>query len=150
MALNYPSIVSKNDQIRKEIYNYSVQLIKAYPLQGIGLADFQTKIDALSTNNLFFRWFGLPYALHPHNLFLALWLNLGLLGLLVFIIIVMSYYETLIFSNSTRRLFLIAAMTAILVHGFFDTTYFKNDLAAIFWLLIAVSIVISNKDAKKI
>ena len=39
-------------------------------------------------------------------------------------------------------------MTAILFHGLFDTTYLKNDLAAIFWLLIAVSLVLKKQNEK--
>ncbi|TSC53324.1 MAG: hypothetical protein LiPW39_336 [Parcubacteria group bacterium LiPW_39] len=32
-----------------------------------------------------------------------------------------------------------AVMVYILVHGLLDTTYWKNDLALIFWAIIALS-----------
>jgi len=43
------------------------------------------------------------------------------------------------FQNATRSPLVLAAsagIVAVLVHGLFDSTYFKNDLAIIFWLLV--------------
>ncbi|KKT47649.1 MAG: hypothetical protein UW39_C0007G0011 [Parcubacteria group bacterium GW2011_GWC2_44_17] len=31
-------------------------------------------------------------------------------------------------------------MTSILLHGFVDTPYLKNDLSLLFWIIIAVSV----------
>ncbi|PIS07344.1 hypothetical protein COT78_04275, partial [Candidatus Berkelbacteria bacterium CG10_big_fil_rev_8_21_14_0_10_43_13] len=43
---------------------------------------------------------------------------------------------------------LMMAMAAILIHGLFDTTYFKNDLSSIFWLIIALAEVLHVQAAE--
>ena len=138
------------DNIRIEIYEYSISMIKESPISGIGLGSFQEKIDQVSATNLSFQEYGIRYALHPHNLYMAMWLNLGIAGLMAFIFLVTIAIRNL-FKNKTEAFFkscLFAAMIAILVHGVFDTTYFKNDLAAIFWLAFAMSVIISGKNEK--
>ncbi len=127
------------DHLRVEIYRYSWQMLKADWLQGIGLGQFWDTIKILSAQNLSFQADGLPFALHPHNLFLAVWLNLGLAGFVFFLILLFSFFRRIL-KNSNYGLFFIGLpMLAILIHGLFDTTYFKNDLAAIFWLIYALA-----------
>lgn len=140
------------DNIRKEIYKYSLTMIRENPLMGIGLGSFQKKIDQISANNGSFQEFGIRYALHPHNLYMAMWLNLGLVGLIIFIILLGIIIKNL-FKNKNEiflRSCLFAALIAVLVHGLFDTTYFKNDLSAIFWLIFAASFILWNKNEQKI
>jgi O-antigen ligase len=135
------------DSIRLDIYRYSITMVKENPVFGIGLGSFQQKIDQISATDANFQQFGIPYALHPHNLFLAMWLNLGLAGLAVFIILLWQIIQNL-FKDKTEPFLkscIFATLIAVLVHGLFDTTYFKNDLSAIFWLIFAMSFIILNK-----
>ena len=134
------------DSIRLDIYHYSITLVKENPILGIGLGNFQEKINQISSADASFQQFGIPYALHPHNLFLAMWLNLGLAGLVVFIILVWLIIQNL-FKNKTNPFLkscVFAALISILVHGLFDTTYFKNDLSTIFWLTFALSFILKK------
>ncbi len=140
-----------SDKIRQEIYEYSIKLLKTDWLFGIGLGNFQERVQTLSVGNISFINFGLPYALHPHNMLLAIWLNLGLAGIVALLFIIGNFFKQIIISPpSILRASVGAAMTAILVHGLFDTTYFKNDLSAIFWITLAITFVISrtNETAK--
>lgn len=135
--------------IRLDIYHYSWQLIQLHPIFGIGLGQFQNAVGSISSSNLGFTIYGLSYAVHPQNLFLALWLNLGLLGLLAFLYILGSFFWSL---GRPRGDILIlvsifAAMATVVIHGLVDTTYFKNDLCAIFWLMLAVGFLIKKPDA---
>lgn len=141
------------DNIRIEIYKYSITLTRENPITGIGLGSFQEKIDQISSDNGSFQAFGIRYALHPHNLFLAMWLNLGIIGLLVFLALLGITIKNL-FKNKSEAFIkscIFAALIAILVHGLFDTTYFKNDLSSIFWLIFAMSFLLSlaNKSSEK-
>ena len=132
------------DNIRLEIYSYSIAMIKENPILGIGLGSFEQKIDQISADNVGFQQYGISYALHPHNLFLAMWLNLGLAGLIIFFILLWQIIHNL-FRDKTEPFIkscIFAALIAVLVHGLFDTTYFKNDLSAIFWLIFALSFVV--------
>lgn len=74
----------------------------------------------------------------PHNLYLATWLSSGLLGLVSFLTLI----GALFFYQVKRQLpFLAAALSAMLVHGLIDTTYWKNDLSILFFLIVALTAV---------
>jgi len=136
--------------IRMEIYRYAGQLITTHPILGIGPGEFQQAVESISKSNAGFQLYGLSYALHPHNVYLAFWLNLGIAGLLFFLILLIYFFVKIgrsaggVFLTST----LCAAMLAILVHGIVDTTYFKNDLSAIFWLILAQSLIVGAKNGQ--
>lgn len=136
------------DVIRLEIYNYAVAMIKDNYFFGIGLGDFQSAISQFSINNESFQKWGLNYALHPHNLYMAVWLNLGIAGLIAFFGMLWVTLKN-IFSGKKEvflRACLFASLIAILSHGLFDTTYFKNDLSAVFWLIAAMSFILARKN----
>ena len=143
----------KSDSVRIEIYKYSLQILRNNWHFGIGLGDFYTNISAITPLAESFKTFALPYALHPHNIFLAFWLNLGLAGFLVFIGLLISFFWRM-FKHQGKNLLwggALMAMIAILTHGMFDSTYWKNDLSALFWLTMAVGwIVCSSKMSKEI
>lgn len=141
---------SGGDAIRQEILDYSLKLTRQNPLWGTGLGNFQSAIGEASTGHASFQSFALPFALHPHNLLLALYLNLGLAGLLAFLFIIYRVLKNLAAHPDGATL--AAALTAILAHGLFDTTYFKNDLSVVFWLIVAISLIIPryNSDKPKI
>ncbi len=141
--------VEASNDLRVKIYHYALELLKNHPIGGIGLGDFQNKIAVLAADNPPFLEFGLPYALHPHNLFMAIWLNLSIVGLCLFIWLLVSFIKNAFSSDSYLRASIIAGLAAILIHGLFDTTYFKNDLSAIFWLMFAFSLVIKDYAEEK-
>jgi putative inorganic carbon (HCO3(-)) transporter len=151
-ALTFSSIGSEtySRSLRVDIYRYAWDLVKNHPIFGIGLGQFQEAVRAISFDNLGFQLYGLSYALHPHNLFLSYWLSLGALGLTAFIILIINFFARLGRSKSdvTLSAGLFAAMTAILIHGLIDTTYFKNDLSAIFWLIMALSLLLKTKKKR--
>ena len=81
-------------------------------------------------------------ALHPHNLFLAAWLYGGIFGLAGFIGILWGVAKKIkVGLRSDDRAFYlaVAAFFAVtLAHGLVDTTYWKNDLALLWWILVAL------------
>ncbi|MFA7244331.1 MAG: O-antigen ligase family protein [Patescibacteria group bacterium] len=140
---------SPNDHARREIYRYAWQMIKSHPVTGIGLDNFQGEILKLSAGNISFQQNILSYALHPHNLFLAMWLYVGLGGLIAFLILILQFFGRAFHSlHDKMAIFPIAAMTAMLAHGLVDTTFFKNDLSALFFITLAFVIII-NQNAEK-
>ncbi len=141
-------------QLRINIWRGASELIKTSPLIGVGLdgyekliSDFQINFYETAQGEKVFV-FPQPY---PHNLFLTLWLELGFLGLLVFIWLIIKFFLIGIKLFKKEPILigsLMAAMIAILTHGLVDTPYFKNDLAIVFWLIIGVEIIL-NKLSKK-
>ena len=86
--------------------------------------------------------------LYPHNVFLAMWAEVTIFGLFAFVLLLSALlwrgwraYATT--SDAFARPLVwgtAAAFVAITVHGFFDTPYFKNDLAVEFWTLAALEV----------
>jgi O-antigen ligase len=107
-------------------------------------------------------WQPLEIYMYPHNIFLNFWVELGLAGMILFIWIVGKFlYIGLknIFTyrlgrnlKSKNRYFvlgLVCAMMVIVVHGLVDVPYFKNDLAVLFWLLVAMIGVLNLENLEK-
>jgi len=151
MVLNPGSRIGSNEA-RLDIYHYSLQMIGDNWLKGIGLGSYFQVISEFAQDNPSFLKYVLPYALHPHNIFLAMWLNLGLLGLVAFLIIVFRFFiglaKSYLLENKKASLAPAMAMTAILIHGLFDTTYYKNDLSAVFWLILGFALIIRENNIR--
>lgn len=135
------------DFSRLQIYKYDWSLIKSYFVTGIGFGNFQNLVDKLSAGNDLFRTEVLSYAIHPHNLYIAVWLYLGLGGLIFFILLISQFYSRAFGRlNEKMVIFPISAMTAILAHGLVDSTYFKNDLSALFFLIVAFLLIAAPNE----
>lgn len=126
-----------DDQQRIYIWRKAWEMCKMHPILGIGPGQFQANFALLGDQNGQFA-VALPYALHPHNLWLDFYLSAGLLGLAGFMWLLINLGKGL-FRNIIRSPLVLAAsagLVAVLIHGLFDSTYFKNDLAIIFWVLV--------------
>lgn len=131
--------------VRTQIWRTSWEMIKEHPIVGIGPNAFEPVYRA-TIPKLYFpplEWL----VAQPHQLYLALWLETGLLGLLVFIAFIVMWIKHL-WSRVRERdpiaIIAIAAMLAILAHGLVDTPLFKNDLMMIF--VIVVLLPFLNKE----
>lgn len=128
--LSYPSLKS-----RLIIWQSAWQIIKDHPLIGIGPGLFQRYyLDYQVQMPPYLEW-AVP---QPHNLFLAFWLQTGLLGLIGLIWLLVLFFKRRK-SGQLINYFLMAAMICLLIHGLIDTTYWKNDLSVIFWLIISIA-----------
>jgi O-antigen ligase len=124
--------------VRLEIYRVALDLVEKHPLVGVGPGLFQANYQAdapLVLGHAPMEW-NMP---HPHNIFLGFWLNAGILGLAAFL--------TLLVLAHRRFTYPLIALWSIVIHGLFDMPFWKNDLAMIFWLIIA-AIVILQKEHK--
>ena len=139
----------RSGQIRLGIWNETIDFLKDNPLWGAGLASYQEKIrpyhKPVNGENI-------EIFHHPHNIFLTMWANLGLLGLVSFILIIIWFFKTALSRNTyhvTRNnstIYLSASMVVILVAGLVDSPYIKNDLAMLFWLLPATLISFHDRN----
>lgn len=107
--------------------------------------DFHRKLLVFDEKYRAKYWQPLEIYMYPHNIFLNFWSELSLFGLIVFIWLLVKFFwvAASLFkkSNDNDKLLLItamAAMTTIIIHGMVDVPFFKNDLAIIFWLPIAI------------
>lgn len=137
------SLLSFNDRSslasRVLIWRSAGKMIGNNWLFGIGPGNFQA--DYLQYQKYYPPY--LEWAVpHPHSLYLAFWLYSGILGLAGFLSLVYLAVARLWANKKKEMLNLVSLSIVIyfLVHGVFDTTYFKNDLAVVFWLAYLVSI----------
>jgi len=110
-------------------------------------ADFVKKVNSDPVYRAS-HWQPLETYLYPHNIILNFWSELGILGALMFIWLVVRYFQigTKAYSLALKDqdLFawvvfgLLLAMLTIIIHGIVDVPYFKNDLAIMFWLWLAL------------
>jgi len=131
-----------SSSVRLEIWQTSWQLVKENSFWGIGLGRFQP-VYLEKVRQLFATPLELN-VLHPHNLFLAFWLNLGFVGLFSLLWILIRFFAVFAVlikkvkgENRLLLLGLFAAMTATIIHGLVDAPYWKNDLSVIFIILLA-------------
>ncbi len=135
-------------QLRFNIWQGAVELIKEKPILGAGLdgyerlaPDYQKRFYDPHTGELI----SVETHPYPHNLYLTLWLELGLLGLIIFAWILIKFFKQGLKQLGKKDIIvstsIMAAMIVIIVHGLADTPYFKNDLAVLFWLIIGLLIV---------
>ncbi|HBI17301.1 MAG TPA: hypothetical protein DDY52_04125 [Candidatus Moranbacteria bacterium] len=135
---------------RLVIWQVSQKIISDNWLWGIGPGNFQE--EYLNYQKYFppYPEWAVP---QPHNLFLAFWLQTGLLGFIGFLYLILIWLtktiKTLISSKDFYQknilLILITIIFSTLVHGLIDTPYWKNDLALIFWSIIFTSLSVTQK-----
>ncbi|MDD5503585.1 MAG: O-antigen ligase family protein [Candidatus Thermoplasmatota archaeon] len=119
-----------SSMVRTVIWSESWELIKAHPLAGTGLRSYQTAIIP------FHKATWMEIYPHPHNIILMLWIETGLFGLLAFAWLCVTWI--MVVKKNKNWLWLVP-LVVILVHGMVDMPYFKNDLAAQFWILAALA-----------
>lgn len=145
-------------------------------LAGAGLANYQASVKPYHQEGLFvdngesdflqkvrtsaeYRkkvWQPLEIYLYPHNIILNFWSELGLAGVAVFfwIIGLFFYYGIRSFRSARQArdpfayaiLGLTLALLVTLIHGWVDVPYFKNDLAALFFIILGAMVVMRARS----
>ncbi len=138
-----------SNNLRYEIWQTTVRrIIPAHWLTGIGLGNYQDYFTELTKNQVNYPEYISPWARSPHNIFLTIWTNLGLLGLIGLIGLLYLFFSDNRLSDNQQNgnqsaqsigLALNISMISLLVHGLVDSAYWKNDLSLLFWILIALS-----------
>jgi O-antigen ligase len=139
--------------VRLQLWGISGELIKENPLVGVGLGQFepayQQKLHERFAASEAARQFGgqevampLPEFVYrdPHNWVLSFWLNTGLLGLLSFAgLHAWPLWKTRrLLTTNYELLATASALLTLLLFGLVDTIYWKNDLAALHFVLLAL------------
>jgi O-antigen ligase len=97
-----------------------------------------------------------PFLSHPHNVFLHVWVSMGIFGLLafagilalfswLFVRILRYLHSTGLKENLPWRWITIgvgAAMLAAMIQGLVDSSFLEQDLAFCFWILILALLLI--------
>lgn len=120
---------------RLEVYTISLELLRRHWLLGMGPGQYETQYITNAHSILGktpYEW----VMLHPHNLFLSLWLSVGLAGLVGFL----GWVGTALWGAwRDRSLTLVLPLVYLLLHGLVDTPFWKLDSMLLFALLVACS-----------
>ena len=148
--------------VRKTIWTESWDTLKDNPFFGAGLGGYPTVFTA------YHRVQGIEIFLYPHSIFLNPWSELGILGLIAFLWMMVGFIRMSfprwpsgesrmdIWIPAYARMTLIkiaalSSMITLLVHGLVDVPYFKNDLAFLFWTIYAIPFILpENENSDKI
>ncbi len=127
----------RSGQIRLSIWQETKKFLQDSPVLGAGIASYDEKI---APYHQLVNGEGIEIFHHPHNIFLTMWVNLGLVGLMGFILILISFFRMGFKELKKNPLapFVLATMVTILIMGLVDSPYIKNDLSIFFWLLPAL------------
>lgn len=151
--------------VRLQLWDIGLDLIKKHPILGIGLGQFEPAYQA-ELHRRFAAVSSQPADVipdlirnprqlqpefvfrDPHNWLISFWLNTGLLGLVSFI--ALNYFAIhRAFSppyeggaggcsHVVYRQAIALAIISMLIFGLFETIYWKNDLSALWWMLICI------------
>lgn len=132
--LNLSERSSLNSRIM--IWKSSLKIIGDNIIWGIGPGNFQEKyLEYQKYYPPYLEW-AVP---QPHNLFIAFWLQAGLIGLIGFLIIntIQLIRTSLVLLNKKipqgDYLILLSIILYFLIHGLIDTPFWKNDLTLIYF-----------------
>ncbi len=157
------TLTDLSGQIRRQQWVETKKMFAAgHIFFGVGLSGYQKAVAPYHQEGIFLKnndpnwleeirnseefrkkmWQPTEIYMYPHNIFLNFWSELGLMGVLLFSWIIAKFLwqsNTIYLQKKDFiALGLMCAMIVILVHGLVDVPYFKNDLAALFWILIAM------------
>jgi hypothetical protein len=128
-------------QVRLSLWQDSKNYLTASPTHfvwGTGLRQFQNKIQAPAQKYNFTK---IEKLLYPHNIILNFWTETGLFGMLSFCGLVgYALYLGLQILKKEKiwGACLLGMLVVIVIHGLVDVPYFKNDLAMLWWILLAL------------
>jgi O-antigen ligase len=97
-----------------------------------------------------------PNLSHPHNIFLHVWVSIGIFGLLAFIVVLILFAWLFIRmlrnlrANETRENLPLqwmtigvgAAMLAAMIQGQVDSAFLEQDLAFCFWMVVVALLLL--------
>lgn len=172
------TLMDLSGQIRRQQWQETMTMLNDGRLiTGAGLNNYQKTIAPYHQAGIFIKnddpewhrhvvwneeyrqkmWQPVEIYLYPHNIFLNFWSEIGLLGMILFTWLISRYFydsiRLLIITDKKKKyllLGLIGAMSALVIHGLVDVPYFKNDLAVLFWLLVALLGIVKLKRKEKI
>lgn len=129
---------------RTEYWREAIHMIRDYPIFGVGL----------NTYSVAGKGYKITWGGYPHNCYLQMAVETGILGLLSFL-----WLLGVIFNKSFRNLgsvkdpFLtllllgsLIGLGGFLVHSFFDTNFYSVQLGSFMWLVMGLIVAVQKID----
>lgn len=135
-----------SNNFRINVWRSSWQIIQDYALTGVGMG---SKVFVKIYSYYMATGFK---ALSTYNVLLEVWLEMGIVGLLGFVFVLLSHAWRCLWGiiqeiDYSARLFLAAALTGLvglMVHGMVDTVFYRPPVQILFWYLLAIITVVTQ------
>ena len=140
-----------SESVRLNQWSETANLLKDHPIFGVGLSGYPIALVP------YHKAAYLEIFQYPHDVLLNVWVELGLIGLIAFFLMAIQIIRDSIEHKHVRTggacpspssTFLFFVFLEMTIHGLVDVPYFKNDLAMLTWILIAIFISCSYEHQK--
>ncbi len=129
---------------RLSIWFGSLNIVKDYWPSGVGIGTEAFRVTYPS-----YSLPGAEYALHAHNLYIQILVETGILGFIVFAILLYMFYKNVLSSYwrtedkfvSTLFIALCAGMTGYLFQGLVDNIWYNYRMVLMFWVIMAFAMI---------
>ncbi|MBI2427088.1 MAG: O-antigen ligase family protein [Candidatus Kerfeldbacteria bacterium] len=134
MLIPLVTFTDVSGDVRHVLWQGTWNLLQARPITGAGLAGFPIVYETYKLAK------HTEFLLYPHNILLNFWVELGLAGVVTFSWILGLFFKkcAAVFRRGTDfsrlSVAVMGGMVALLAHGVVDVSFFKNDLAVLFWV----------------
>lgn len=131
--------------VRTEIWTTAIEIGRQHPVIGIGPDAFEVayrEVAPVVLGHAPLEWL----VAKPHNLYLNLWVETGLLGLFGMLLALGLFLRRTL--GQTPATVYAAAVMAMLAHGLVDTPIFKNDLAVMTVIIIVMGLLSQSRQTK--
>lgn len=147
---NLVQVMLKMDIVRTHLWREALLIIRDFPVFGCGLNTYSIVAPIYKS--------ALPEAgIYPHNSYLQMAAETGIVGLASFILVIISLFKTSIanmrkikntFYNNVL-LGLLAGLFGFLVHSFFDVNFYALQLAILMWFIMGLIIAVQKIALKE-
>lgn len=147
---NLVQVMLKTDIVRTHLWREAILIIRDFPVFGCGLNTYSIVAPRYKS--------ALPEAgIYPHNSYLQMAAETGIVGLASFILVIISLFKTSIanmrkikntFYNNVL-LGLLAGLFGFLVHSFFDVNFYALQLAILMWFIMGLIIAVQKIALKE-
>lgn len=128
---------NRSGQIRVAMWHEATWFLRDNPFKGAGLASYTDRITPYHSQ---VNGENIEIFHHPHNMFLTMWVNIGLLGLTGYVLLLLWIGVKgiqLIRKGDYMGVLVVAVVTGSVLAGMVDSPYIKNDMSVLFWLFPA-------------
>ncbi len=137
------SFQSWSGRVRVWMWDETVQMLRTHPITGAGLGGYPTVVAPYHGHDF------IEIFQYPHNIFLNFWSETGLLGLIAFGWILVTWLREGKRLGGEAWTGALAVTGVIFIHGLVDVPYFKNDLAVMFWMLVVLTVIRLDQESKR-
>jgi O-antigen ligase len=124
----------KSSMSRFSLWNTGLKMIKDNPVLGKGLTGFDKNWYKYNSDP------GLDHYNFPHNIFLNFWVDTGILGVISFSLVSLWLLWYSFRAKNSYAIGLGLFVLAVWIHGQIDIPYLKNDLASLWWIIVALGL----------